>query len=282
MENDIVKMLFFQRQRQKKRRKIKTISGSPPLSFKAKAGTLKDYRIYGNTAGGEAVGDLEATGEHAGEYKVPVTVSNGADALTTSIYLPEQIRKVGDDAEYIDYEEQKQHRVRKNLLKNTATSQTINGVTFTVNTDGSITCGGILTSGEYADLVISGVFLGDTDILEIGNYVVSCANVSNADSLIVGNSKGEVGRVRAAEININANLTWVMLRIRQANPAITLYPMIRKADITDDTYEPYIENTEVDVTLPALPTVTGTNVLSVETAVQPSGVEITGRIKKGE
>lgn len=63
---------------------------------------------------------------------------------------------------------------------------------------------------------------------------------------------------------------------------LTFYPMIRKADIEDDTYEPYITNTELDVTLPALPTVTGTNVLSVETAVQPSGVEITGRIKKGE
>ena len=30
-------------------------------------------------------------------------------SLTTPIYLPEQIRKVGDEAEYIDYGEQKQH-----------------------------------------------------------------------------------------------------------------------------------------------------------------------------
>jgi len=42
-------------------------------------------------------------------YKVPVTVSNGTDTLTTPIYLPEQIRKVGDMAEYIDYGEQKQY-----------------------------------------------------------------------------------------------------------------------------------------------------------------------------
>jgi hypothetical protein len=58
--------------------------------------------------------------------------------------------------------------------------------------------------------------------------------------------------------------------------------MIRKANITDDTYEPYIENTDIDVTLPELPTLAGTNVLTVGTAVQPSGVEITGRRKKGE
>lgn len=58
---------------------------------------------------GESVGDLVTSGEHAGEYKVLVTVSNDTDTLTTPIYLPEQIKKVGDEAEYIDYGEQKQY-----------------------------------------------------------------------------------------------------------------------------------------------------------------------------
>ena len=31
--------------------------------------------------------------------------------VTTSIYLPEQIRKIGDEAEYIDYGGQKMHRI---------------------------------------------------------------------------------------------------------------------------------------------------------------------------
>ena len=38
-------------------------------------------------------------------YRVPVTVND----IITPIYLPEQIKKVGDEAEYIDYAEQKQH-----------------------------------------------------------------------------------------------------------------------------------------------------------------------------
>lgn len=42
-------------------------------------------------------------------YKVPVMVSNGTDTQTIPIYIPEQIRKVGDEAEYADYQEQKQH-----------------------------------------------------------------------------------------------------------------------------------------------------------------------------
>lgn len=35
----------------------KEISGIPPLTFNAIAGTLKNYRIYGNTVDGESVGD---------------------------------------------------------------------------------------------------------------------------------------------------------------------------------------------------------------------------------
>lgn len=39
------------------------------------------------------------------------------------------------------------------------------------------------------------------------------------------------------------------------------------------------DGTSVDVELPALPTLSGTNTLSVGTTVQPSKVEIKGKIK---
>ena len=83
------------------------LTGVPPLLFKGKEQSeLLNYRIYGDTVDGNSVGDLVESGEHAGEYRVPVTVEG------------------------------------KNLLENTATSQTINGVTLTVNGDGSVTCNG--------------------------------------------------------------------------------------------------------------------------------------------
>ena len=44
-------------------------------------------------------------------YRVPITVTNGTDTETTNLYLPEQIKMVGDEAEYIDFGEQKQHFV---------------------------------------------------------------------------------------------------------------------------------------------------------------------------
>ena len=40
-----------------------------------------------------------------------------------------------------------------------------------------------------------------------------------------------------------------------------------------------ISDSDLDVTLPALPVLPGTNVLSVGTAVQPSNIEIKGKIK---
>lgn len=214
---DILEALWLRKE--KKRRAQKIIEGALPLTYTAKnVGTLKNYRIYGNTVDGESVGDrtgnlfdyvsmsegvartyINVDGDELANggwnvtdyipcdgtvftldikpytgtlpaiclydgnkqyitgadyngrstitvianqnakyirfsysnnydlsvvmlnsgstalpyepygYKVPVTVSNGTDTLTTPIYLSEQIRKVGDEAEYIDYAEQKQH-----------------------------------------------------------------------------------------------------------------------------------------------------------------------------
>ena len=68
--------------------------------------TALPYEPYG-----KSVGDVVAEGEHTGEYVVPVTISNGTDTQTVPIYIPEQIRKAGDEAEYISYADQKLHRV---------------------------------------------------------------------------------------------------------------------------------------------------------------------------
>lgn len=116
-----------------------SFNGISPIDFKSNGDNLKNYRIYGNTVNGESVGNLVESGEHTGEYRVPVTVSNGTYTQTIPIYLTEQIKKVGDEAEYIDYAEQKQHRVRKNLLPNNGTSYATSVITATKNDDGSVT-----------------------------------------------------------------------------------------------------------------------------------------------
>lgn len=54
-EFDLAEAMWLRKMR--KQRQVKTISGVPPLTFKAKGSNLKDYRIYGNTVNGESVGD---------------------------------------------------------------------------------------------------------------------------------------------------------------------------------------------------------------------------------
>ena len=112
--NDFFKSLLFSGGSAASRSELET--ETLPYTFNSNSYKLRNYRIYGNTVNEESVGDLVTEGEHAGEYCVPVTITNGSNTQTTNIYLPEQIRKVGDETEYIDYKEQKQHKVRKNLF----------------------------------------------------------------------------------------------------------------------------------------------------------------------
>lgn len=75
---------------------IFTANGKTTLTifgYKAnQSGTVTNLQVY----------DISITDDTYEPYQPPVT---------TNLYLPEQIRKVGDEAEYIDYGEQKQHRV---------------------------------------------------------------------------------------------------------------------------------------------------------------------------
>lgn len=260
------------------------IEGVPPLTFKSNGANLSNYRIYGNTVNGESVGNLVESGEHTGEYRVPVTVSNGTYTQTISIYLPEQIKNVGDEEEYIDYAEQKLHRVRKNLLQNTGTSRTINGVTFTVNSDGSVTCN-TDENGATATAILN--IRAQEITLASNNYILSGCPIGGdiyakykLDAQVYGDgierwlADSGNGVNISSDKTITVKLTRIVIYTGQVCNNLTFYPMIRKADISDDTYEPYIEDTELDITLPALPTLSGTNTLSFETPVPPSKVMI--------
>ena len=207
-------------------------------------------------------------------YKIPVT--NNSE--TANIYLDEPLRKVGDEAEYVDYATQKWHRVRKNLLQNTATSKTINGVTFTVNNDGSVTCNGTASVTTYFDLnenFNSTLYAG----MEASFYQSGQQPSINAFRMRIS----KANRVSIQDFTMNDQVITdngdsllLAIRIQSGYTCdnLTFYPMIRKADITDGTYEPYIENTEVDVTIPDLPAQSSSNFLSVGTAVQPSSVAV--------
>lgn len=129
----------------------------------------------------------------------------------------------------------------KNLLKNTATTQTVNGVTFTVNADGTITANG--TTTERAQLKV-----GEVD-LPAGDYIVSKGflTTNNDFAYLVYLVDGAAEYINVADEELaftfteSTNLSY-FVDIRDAGVTannLKYYPMIRLASITDSTYAPY-------------------------------------------
>ena len=126
----------------------------------------------------------------------------------------------------------------KNLLKNNAVTKTINGVTFTVNDDSTITANGTATSRI--------IFLvGTAYISQTGNYTYTGTPSGGASATYSMNYRNsnvykdvdtgngttaqfEGGKTYEAVIDIRSGVTISNL---------TFSPMLRDADITDDTYE---------------------------------------------
>lgn len=94
-----------------------TASGYPiSLTDHLEGESVIDYKVYGNSVQDgtpspdspieiESVGDLvtDTSSENYGKYDVPITVNDE----TKHVYLDEPLRKVGDYADYVDWENQK-------------------------------------------------------------------------------------------------------------------------------------------------------------------------------
>ena len=130
----------------------------------------------------------------------------------------------------------------KNLLKNNAATKTVNGVTFTVNDDKSITVNGTATSaGVYAVIGGADVIAGNKYIISggagnggtYGLYTENFGTVQNygSDSIYVPNTTGKA-------------VFRIFVRPGVTVSNVTFYPMLRYADITDSTYEPYKESVD--------------------------------------
>ena len=139
-----------------------------------------------------------------------------------------------------------------NLLPNNATSQTINGITFTVNDDGTILVNGTNTSTNWTKLTI----LSDYSNIPIneGSYLLSCEGCGQQQgtNLIFGLYKKGDTRVTGYQVIDNdlydINVTRSNVTICSCELAIAtnctvdnvvFKPMLRLASITDSTYEQY-------------------------------------------
>ncbi len=127
--------------------------------------------------------------------------------------------------------EQKQYS-GKNLLENTAESQTVNGVTFTVNEDGSVTVNGTATSNAFFAL---------NPIALDGKYIMSGCPSNAGNYWMYGQENSVVDTGNGITFEYSGSFTPV-IRINGGITVsnLTFYPMIRLASITDGTFEPYV------------------------------------------
>lgn len=123
----------------------------------------------------------------------------------------------------------------KNLLENKATTQTIYGVTYTVNADKSVTAVGTATAN--AQLV-----LNTTVGLKPGTYKLSGALSQNKRIFLYNGSTWINDLGNGVEFTITGNETQQQVAITVLSGETvngTFYPMIRDARVKDATYVPY-------------------------------------------
>ena len=129
----------------------------------------------------------------------------------------------------------------KNFLKNNLSSQTYNGVVFTVNSDGTITLSGTATAEIYRTFHI---------YLPKGSYIYSSGvteSFSTYDTYIAKDGT-TIARGNSILPGPNFMLTEYSdlvyaVRVRSGVTAnITIKPLIRLSSVVDATYEPYEEH----------------------------------------
>lgn len=283
---NIVRLMFLSRQMKNRRHeKDNMVTGIPPLTFTAKkTGTLKNYRIYGNTVSGESVGDMTANG-----YKVPVIIS-GINLFDESVVVDKEVNTA-----LSNYQVYHQGGILY-----------INGVTTSTQADVEIAnMSGINTEAlEYINQncvryvftsIIPGVVQIRYSITGSENYFYASNSYTSAPSR---NANRLVLRLQK-DYQYDHEPIGILIKKEQIQSGYEPY----HTPVTTNIYLPepikmigdeaeyidfkaqkqyFADGTSVDVELPALPTIAGTNVLAVGTEVQPSRVKLMGRIKEGE
>lgn len=203
-----------------------------------------------------------------GSEKVDIAVINGnMDIIDTALNgLKNDLQTetdnlkedIGDEVVRMALVEQTLGYITKNLLRNNCITATENGVTATVNDDGSITLTGRNTSGS--DFVIFNNFeTGSIDsstqydnnkkFYPNGKYLVSggtyecgiqiCTSSDNLTAPVKAVTHGSQTLYVIKDVD---KYVWTRLLIRSganfSTPA-TIYPMICRSEITDNVYEQY-------------------------------------------
>lgn len=262
MRNDFFKYILL---RASSTDTVELESETLPYLFKSNGHRLRNYRIYGNTGG---VGDLDTGTE---KYIIPVVLQN------------------------------------KNILKNTSPSRTFGNLTATVQPDGTVILNGTSPSTAFIDIntkvfVESGMILSGCP--SGGSANTYCLRATKLSTESYANQTGDDIVFTSSEnykisIRINANYTCdnlifrPMIRYPNTDGVFVAYeePAIKNisldSPLDDGDYIDFREqkrfnsdNTNEILSLPAITSINGISVLSVNTAVQPEKVYVQGNVEQ--
>ena len=242
----------------------KELSGIPPLTFNAVAGTLKNYRIYGNTVNGESVGDrtenvLNELPQNRTNKGITFTnydnkyiritgISSDAYAQTDAaiIYLEAgtySIRFFAKNSEF----NTNIFAILRHLDNTNIIAINANGGTFTLNNGETIRfVTGVIQNNVEINTDVYYMFIKQSQIPdEYEPYGYRIPITNNAET---------------ANIYLDEPLT------KQGDNADYIDYATQKRHNSDGT--------ESSVTLPEIAVTAGTNTLTVGTEVQPSNVYI--------
>ena len=253
-----------------------TLDGTK-VTASVKEGSIKEKHLQPNYLADikveSAKAQTSAEAAAVSEQNAKDSETAAANSETNAQYYAEQAKKVSgvptkvseleNDSGYATDEELKKTTElaalnkqtlgygKKNLLKVTATTKTSAGVTFTVNNDGSVTANGTATASPTS-ITIS----GDIGLEKGKSYILSGSpNNPNCSIKIATKVNGlrgvpyvqTTGGERILFTYDGTLIDSIDVVVRNVGTTVnnlTFYPMIRSADIEDDTYEPYVDDVD--------------------------------------
>ena len=192
-----------------------------------------------------------------------VAFSGSYNDLSNKPNIPTKVSELENDSGYATDEELKKTTElaalnkqtlgygKKNLLKNTAATQTIRGITFTVNSDRSVTVNDTVTESPAA-ITIS----GDIGLEKGKSYILSGSPNDPNCSIKIATKVNGLGGVPYVQTTGGERILFtydgtlidsIDVIVRNVGTTVnnlTFYPMIRSADIEDGTYEPYVDDVD--------------------------------------
>lgn len=146
----------------------------------------------------------------------------------------------------------------KNILPNSATTQVINGITYTVAADGSINANGTATADSILHIIPGTIGKLSAIFSKGGNYIISAGTTGSGVDFFFGleytGSTWDIGEwlkyttylskeiyIDGTKLNNSSSYIECYIKVNSGTTVsnIKVYPMLRPAKVKDATYVPY-------------------------------------------